>query len=266
MRIGRKDGGSMKIYLLALAALIAAPTAPATVFQTYGTETATGLRTYETEAPLDDLSAANTPLRATGKASFHVVISTNTKSVTCSLQGSLTNVSSKPVVAFEATLDIASERGGCVHWDYKVDYIFTQYMLNAGSSYDLTEEFGPVETSHRGSFLVGKAEVNVNVMFVQFSDGSSFGKSGWSEQLPSQRRSQIELLKSLSKAFDDGDAPALAKIVDDRLAQGGEPEFAWSVLYEIKQLMQGKGASATVEEIHQRLATVAERSKLIGPP
>ena len=73
--------------------------------------------------------------------------------------------------------------------------------------------------------FVGKAEVNVNVKFVQFSDGSSFGKSDWSEQLSSQRRSKIELMKSLSKAFDDGDAPALAKTVDDRLAQGGEPTF-----------------------------------------
>jgi hypothetical protein len=266
MRIGPKNGDSMKIYLLPLAALLAAPTVSAAVFQTYGSETAAGPRTYETEATLDDLSVANSPLRATGKASFRVVISTNTKSVTCSLQGNLTNVSSKAVVAFEARLDIASERGGCVHWDYKVDYIFNRNMLDAGSSYDLTEVFGPVETSHRGSFLVGKAEVNVNVIFVQFSDGSSFGKSDWSEQLSSQRRSKIELMKSLSKAFDDGDAPALAKTVDDRLAQGGEPTFAWSVLYETKQHLQEKGASATVEEIHQRLATVAERSKLIGPP
>src|SRR5271168_4084856 len=134
MRIGHKNGDSMKIYLLPLAAILAAPTAHAAVFQTYGAESAAGPRTYETEAPLDDLSAANSPLRATGQASFHVVISTNTKSVTCSLQGSLTNVSSKPVVAFEATLDIASERGGCVHWDYKLDYIFNRNMLNTGSS------------------------------------------------------------------------------------------------------------------------------------
>ena len=95
MRIGRKNGDSMKIYLLPLAALLAAPTVPAEVFQTYGSETAVGPRSYETEATLDDLSVDNSPLRATGKASFHVVISTNTKSVTCSLQGSLTNVSSK---------------------------------------------------------------------------------------------------------------------------------------------------------------------------
>ena len=255
----------MKTYSLLLALLLTSPLAVAGVFQTYGTETAAPSQTYETEAPLDDLSAANSPLRATGRASFHVVISTSTKSVTCSLRGSLTNVSSKPIVAFEATLDIASERGGCVHWDYKVDYIFNRNMLDEGLSYDLSDEFGPVEMGHHGTFLVGKAEVNVKVTFVQFSDGSSFGKSDWSEQLPSQRRSEIELMKLLSKAFDDGGAPALIKTVNDRLGKGGEPEFAWSVLFEAKQHIQEKGTSATVEEFHQRLATVAERSNLIGP-
>jgi hypothetical protein len=246
--------------------LLIIPPPVAAGFQTHGTETAAAPRTYETEALLDDLSATDSPLRASGHASFSVVISTTAKLVTCSLQGSLTNVSSKPVVAFEATLDIASERGGCVHWNYKVDYIFNRIMLDAGSSYDLTDVFGPVAMSHHGSFLVGKAEVNVKVTFVQFSDGSSFGRSDWSEQLPRQRRSEIELMTLLSKAFDDGDGTALAKTVDDRLAQGGAPEFVWSLLFETKEHLQEKGASAAVEEIHQRLATVAERSNLIGPP
>jgi hypothetical protein len=92
-------GNYTKAYLLLLAFLLTHPIIDAAPFQT-----------SNSKAQLNDRSPAGSPLRATGLASFHDVISASTISLKCSLQGSLTNVSSKTVVAFEAALDISSGR------------------------------------------------------------------------------------------------------------------------------------------------------------
>jgi hypothetical protein len=56
-------------------------------------------------------------------------------------------------------------------------------MLTPGTKYDLTEDWNPVELENHGKMLVGEPQFNFNVTFVEFSDGSSFGKSRLSGDL-----------------------------------------------------------------------------------
>jgi hypothetical protein len=242
-----------RIYLLLLAVLAGAKMVAATPFQA-----------YDNQAQLEDLSAAGSPLRATGLGSFHVDISTSRKSVTCSLEGNVTNVSAKIVVAFQATLDLGSDRLGCEHHDYFVDYVFNPMMLSPGLKYDLNRKGRPIEWMGDVSPTVGKATVEFRVIFVQFADGSTFGTSQWSEELPSQRTARIELMKSLLKQFDDGGSPALTKTIADRLAKPANPQFLWDILVDMREKVDKDGAYAAADEIRERLKAVKERSNLIG--
>ena len=244
----------MKVCLLLLGFLLSHPIIAA----------AAPFQTFDSKAQLNDRSAAGSPLRATGLASFHDVISANTISLKCSLQGSLTNVSSKTVVAFEATLDISSGRAACFHFDYRIDYIFTENMLTPGTKYDLTEDWNPVELENHGKMLVGEPQFNFNVTFVEFSDGSSFGKSRLSGDLSHERKTKMQSMNSLLKAFDDGGGPAMIRTIDDRLAQDTDTQSVLIFLFDIKGQIEEKGAEAVVEDIHKRLAIVEERSNLLG--
>jgi len=243
-----------KVYLLFIVILL-----------TQARVTAAPFQAFDSKAQLSDRSAADSPLRAAGTASFHIDISADSKSIKCSLQGSLTNVSSKTVVAFEAALDISSDRGGCYHYDYRIDYIFNENMLTPGAKYDLSRDWNPVEWNYDGKMRVGEAEANFKVTFVEFSDGSSFGKSHWSNDLLNERKSEIQLMSSLLKAFDEGGTPALVKTIDDRLAQHTDPQSVWTLLFATKNQIEEKGANAAIEELHKRLATVEERSNLLVP-
>jgi hypothetical protein len=138
-------------------------------------------------------------------------------------------------------------------------------MLTPGAKYDLTEDWNPVELENDGKMLVGEPQVNFKVTFVESSDGSSFGKSRLSDDLSHERKTKIQLMNSLLKAFDDGGGPALIKTVDDRLAQDTDTRSVLGFLFNIKSQIEEKGAEATVEDIHKRLAIVEERSNLLVP-
>ena len=217
-------------------------------------------QTFDSTAQLNDLSDKNSPLRATGQASFHTVLSTNRERAECSLAGSVTNVSSRTIVAFEATLDLSSEFSGCQHSDFTMDYFFDTNLMPPGTHRDLTLGGPPEESEYSGTSVRREPRAQFRVEFVQFADGSSFGKSPWSENLESERRAQVELIKSLLHAFGNGDASALTAEVKRRLAGNETPRYLFTLLLQTNETIERRGADAAVDDLHKWFANAEKRA------
>jgi hypothetical protein len=221
-------------------------------------------QTLDTTAQLNDLSDKDSPLHATGQASFHTALSMNKERLECSVVGNVTNISSKTVVAFEASLELSSEGSGCVHADYTIDYIFDRNLLAPGSHYDLIDRSPAGETDYSGTRAAREPQAQFRVQFVQFADGSSFGSSLWSERLESERRTKVELMKSLLHSFDAGDVSALTTDVKDRLARPGTPRYLDALLRKTSETIEQKGADAAIDDLHEWLTNAEKRGNLFN--
>jgi len=226
----------------------------------------TGLKTAPQEGtrqfsiPLSDLSAPGSPLMASGEASFRVVKSLDRIDAHCTLYGELRNASSKTIIAFEASLDLIPGRAGCVHYDYQIDYAFDRDLLGPSSQYSLSQDISTwEEVRPRGEYAPDPPKAELTVKFVEFADGSKFGDSHWGDDLPNQRKKEIERMSQLLRAYETGDHFALSKAVADGLAQQDKPRYMDVLLREIQDCINADGPDAAAEEIRFWLANARGR-------
>ncbi|MGB8521605.1 MAG: hypothetical protein WCD43_01445 [Candidatus Acidiferrales bacterium] len=219
--------------------------------------------THDFSIQLSDLSPASSPLQASGQASFHVDVTTGTVFESCALDGRLRNASSKAILAFEASLDLLPGYSGGVHQDYDIDYIFDDHLLEPGSQIPIQERPQPWQMPTNGQISPRKARAEFRVTFVQFADGSTFGKSSWGDALSGERKTKIGIMTALLQAYQSRKEVGLSSAIADGLAKS-DNSISVKIWYrELKDIMDAKGAKACVTEIESRLANAKSRMDVL---
>ena len=190
---------------------------------------------------------------------------------TLELIGSLTNISSKPIMAFEAVIDLSASHGGSDHVISQVDYFFSNQPLMPGSTSDISvplhkELVGRTQAKHSATLnnvdRSSESKADAKVTFVQFSDGTTFGASQWADNLTVQRKNLAEIIGSLLLAFDQNKEIGLKSAIDQEQIRTNLSSELSSSLREIQQRFQEKGAPATVQYLKDCLANGQRNSTI----
>jgi hypothetical protein len=204
---------------------------------------------------LTDLSGADCPLKSSGKASFQEVTSDTTIKVSYGFDVDFVNVGFKPILAYEASLDLNSDHGAKLHSDDDVDFFFSSDALLPGSNIKWVEEPSRwIIVPYREVPPTGKPAAILRVTFVEFVDGTRFGNSVWGDKLAEQRKAGRNCLNALADAYESDKKNGLANAVRTQMAQ--LREFGGTVhelLREVKETLDSKGVPAATAEIRSRL-------------
>jgi hypothetical protein len=218
--------------------------------------------THDITVPITNLDASSSaPLRGTGQASFHEVVSGDSLTTQYRLEGALQNVSSKPILAFDAAVQLRPDFGGGWTREFTIDYFFVHQLLLPGSSFSLSES----PRSRESIDYDGRAQklpvlAQTRVTFVQFADGSTYGTSPWGQDLQKNRVAEITLFNTLLEAYQKGKGPGLSNAVADALSKPRSRAIDSSA-HQINHDIMSKGADAVVEEIREFLANAKLREK-----
>jgi len=207
---------------------------------------------------------ANTPLRGDGRVTYSTKIAENNVETEYEVDAKLSNISPKPVVAFEAIVDMDLGYSVGTHAEYHFDSFFDADPLMPGSSWDISA--APRRDSM--PFIGGRGQApnreivpamrepvfEVRISFVQFADGSEFGASKWGNALPQQRRDLTALIRHLLDEFDKNKEDGLSSAIDTKLSdQDNSMNDTSSFLLALRFKLHEKGAAATVDYLRKCL-------------
>jgi hypothetical protein len=223
----------------------------------------------KTELPVSDKSPAGVPLQVAGKAIVSSEITSQGIESTAELTATLKNISTKPIMAFEAITDLSPSYGGGDRMTSHDDYFFSDSLLTPGSSTEIA--IAPHKeiafwnrAEHPANFddihQLDQARADVKVTFVQFADGTTFGVSPWASTLTATRENMMALMRGLLLAYDKDREAGLKSAIEKELAKPKIPDEIYSSLTIIQRKFREAGAPACAEYLRDCLATAQRRS------
>jgi hypothetical protein len=228
---------------------------------------AVGRDTRDITAAISDLSAQDSPLKIFGQVIFHELNSGDKLSVGYDIDGEIRNVSLKPVIAFDVSVSLLPQYGGIGRdQEFVTDYIFGRDALEPGSKYSMSGLTPGGDTMpYQGETPVRAARAEARVLFVQFVDGSTFGKSAWGDNLGNERRAEIALYRSLLQAYEKDKASGLSSAITEGFAKPNITKGVNAALGGVQDELSSKGPEAAAEEIRGRLANAQSHETSLGP-
>jgi hypothetical protein len=222
--------------------------------------------TRDIAAPISDLSAPESPLRVSGQVIFHELNSGDKLSVGYDIDGEIRNISLKPVIAFDVSVSLLPQYGGGIDQEFFTDYIFGRDVLDPGLKYWMSGLTPGGDTMpYQGETPVRAARSEARVLFDQFIDGSTFGKSAWGDNLGNERTAEIALYRSLLQAYEEDKASGLSSAITEGFAKPNRTKGVNAALGGVQYELSSKGPEATAEEIRGFLANAQSRETLFQP-
>jgi hypothetical protein len=197
--------------------------------------------------PVQDRSDAGTPLAISGTISFSESVLMNSITTSTDYEVKARNRSDKQIVLMVATFDESGPHGGNRHHILQFDDVF-RLGISPGQSFVLTR-------SDRGTPAFccidphSKAEqpqAAVRVLYVQFSDGSTFGDKNAAKDILEIQASVLDRLRTLDDARSDEEFLRV-------LRQDIEPDEADSFFEAIRRTQKEKGTAAARSRVRSAL-------------
>lgn len=229
-------------------------------------------QSVKTDLLVSDKSSAGAPLQAAGNATVSSEITSKGIESTAQLTAMVKNISTKPVMAFEAIIDLASYGVGDRKTSHD-DYFFSDSLLAPGSSTEIA--IAPHKeiafwnrAEHPANFddihQPAQARADVKVTFVQFADGTTFGASQWSSSLTAERKNMMAIMGGLLLAYDADTEAGLKSAIEKELAKPEIPNVVFSSLGMIQQKFREAGATVTVQYLRDCLANAHRHSSILA--
>jgi len=189
------------------------------------------------------------------------------------LTATLKNISTKPIMAFEAITDLSPSYGGGDRMTSHADYFFLDSLLTPGLSTEINIAphkeivFGN-RADHPTSFddihQPSQARADVKVTFVQFDDGTTFGTSQWAKTLAAERENMMAIMRGLLLAYDANREAGLKSAIEKEQAKPELPTEVSAHLSLIQTKLLEAGATMAAQYIKDRLANAQRRSNVLA--
>ena len=217
-------------------------------------------RTYAVK--LADENDSNSPIRASGQLVFYETLFQNAVEFRWQVDAAFTNASSKDIRAYEVQFDATPERGGGFNYIDRKDFFYSQQsMFPPGSQQLWRSDESPraVVPFSAAQPQPTIAKVSFKVLFVEFSDGTTYGGSEWGRSLPAARLIAVARMKELQQAYKEGGDVEMRGALAVALARSDTPTPAKEQLQHLKDTLDQDGSTALVSKIQDSLAVVTER-------
>jgi len=220
-------------------------------------------QTRTTIAEIKDSSAAESPVKVSGRVTFVEETKDNLVRFQFSIDAGLLNNSSKPIMCYHIVVGMAPSMGPGLNAQYTLDRFFGDEMIVAPGGTAAVQDVNP--TWHSSALPIEAVPATrapaaqAKVVFVQFSDGSKFGDEKWGEQLRADRSGAIADLTSMQTSYQAGGSVA-DSVQGTR--EGTKAKFSSVnsvILDRVKDTLNSKGSSAALAEIQKCLANAEKR-------
>lgn len=210
--------------------------------------------------PVTGPNETNSPVTASGEVRFHQESSADGVKIQWDMEILLRNVATKPIVAYEVLVE-----GAGVHHVAEVDYFFRQDLPFVPGATDTLS----VEMSHTMATPREVAELQnvpnemLKVLFVEFADGSQYGRSNWGNTLSDTRKWTIRKFQEVLSLFERSGEDAFRTALENELTRPDSPGLTDAALNEIREILNARGADAAVTRIKERLMAAEDQSSLL---
>jgi len=199
--------------------------------------------------PVTDKSDVGIPLEISGTASFTENVVANSVTLSSEFQVTARNVSGKGIVLLVAYFDESGPHGGGARHILQFDNWFRP-EIGPGASFVLARNdpgtgssfccLNPLQTAD-------EPRADVQVQFVQFSDGSTFGDKATAQDILAIRAVVLDRLHALDGARND-------KEFRQSLEQRIQPDAADAFFQTLRHTQKEEGTAAARRQVRNGLA------------
>ncbi len=214
----------------------------------------------DTTIEITDKSASGNPIQNIGSCiqSDHL----NSGKLVMSDQDhwTVTNTGEKSIVAFVETLDVTYPNGDVADHDASYDAYFHPDLLNPGEAIPFSTGEGIAQVFGKADAPAVQPQCAVEVRWIQFSDGSTFGKNEYASTILANRAEIQSALMHLNEVYaTQGEDKFI-----ERLNQRIQSQFADAYVGSLRRLYEANGhdAHATIDRLRQHLAIAEQRVNL----
>jgi hypothetical protein len=218
----------------------------------------------DTTLKIIDSTPENSPLVASGQVSVHQEFTAETVTTQYTISAEMTNTSTKPIIAYEVSIDARPEFGGGLHHVGQADYFFKKNLeLVAGGREDISVPPGFTESMafNKDKTQGVASSATFKVIFVQFADGTTFGHSTWGSTLSQARNqslSRIQQILSTARSSPSSLQASLTTEVDRR----ENPGITRALMSHVRDTLAKSGPDAAMAELNDFL-NLADQRKLV---
>ncbi len=224
-----------------------------------------GGQNYDLFTQIADLSGPDSPIKASGQASFHQELSAESVKSQWKIAARLVNVSNKTVLAYEASFELFPDYGGGVCRTQQADYFFRlELEFKPGVQQTVDEDSPSVDVTPREKGAKPtRPTASFRVIFVQFADGSKFGTSQWGTALSAVRKQTIERLQIVLEAFRSSGGEGLRLALAKARARPDNPALTNAILDDANDTLETKGPGAAAVQITGFLDAAQRRRSIM---
>jgi hypothetical protein len=216
---------------------------------------------YNLPVPVTDSTGSNSPLAIRGDVTFHVQVSSDNVKTEWDMNISLTNISSKPIIAYQVAIDATPDQGAGVHHLKQVDHFFGPTLSFPPGTQEFIKEPSRVlqtELRKKGTQAVDSKAV-AKVLFVEFEDGSTFGRSNWGNALSGVRKVTVDRIQEILNTVQATGPGALETSLAAGVARQDNPALTRALMNHLKETLRASGPDAAVSALNDSLNSAEER-------
>lgn len=217
---------------------------------------------YHLSIPVTDSTGSSSPLAIRGDVSFQVQVSPDEVKTEWDMNVSLTNISSKPIIAYEVSIEAMPDQGPGVHFLDQVDHFFRPTLSFLPGAQELITG-GPSRVSQTSPRKEGTqpkdSKAVAKVLFVEFEDGSKFGRSDWGKNLSAARKVTVDRIQEILNTVQATGPDALETSLAAEVARQDNPAVTRALMNHLKDTLKASGPDAAVSALNDSLNTAEER-------
>jgi hypothetical protein len=218
----------------------------------------------DTTIPITDNSAAANPIQNIGSCIQSDYLASGKLIMSDQDHWTAKNTGEKSIVAFVERLDVTYPNGGVFYSDASYNAYFHPGLLNSGETVPFSMGDGVTHSFVKTDAPRVQPQCEVEVRWIQFSDGSTFGKNQYASTLLQNR---IEIQSALMHLNEVYATQGIDKFIE-QLNQRVQTQFADAYIGHLRGLYEANGhdPQATIDRLRQHLAIAEQRANLIRLP
>jgi len=205
--------------------------------------------------PAQDVSSPGNPLAISGSAQILETTLDRQVRVSISNEISATNISPKGILALVARVEVSPAHASMRRFTKELDCFFGPDIIKPG----VQESFsGPAQSATNEPYNPNNPprtpQANVRVVYVQFTDGSTFGDEAFAQHLKELRHITLQNLRRLDRAYARGGVAAFVEELNETIS----PAEVNTFLESIRRTEREFGAQAALTRVRAALQFAEE--------
>jgi hypothetical protein len=205
--------------------------------------------------PAQDVSSPGNPLAISGSA--QISETTSERQVRVSISNDITarNISPKGILALVAWVEVSPAHASMQRFTKELDCFFGPDIIKPGGQESFSAPLRSASTEpYNANSPPRTPQANVRIVYVQFTDGSTFGDEAFAQHLRDLRHITLQNLRRLDRAYARGGVAVFVEELNETVSPAEVNNF----LESIRRTQREFGAQAALTRVRAGLQFAEE--------